>query len=292
MPGPGSALDATRAVWEGPPVRRRPPWLILVFLAFGGLLLYGAFDTYQDRTSGTPGTAKVAGCTGGNGKYDRGIHCTGTWQVGGDLVGGDGRIAYGSIQGAGYRDVGKKIDVRIHGSDHATVPSLGTPIVFASLGGVVVLLSLWGLWSWARRPDPAGELALPPAIHAYLSDLVRQRWSGKDPEPALASLPRSLPPGRVQRLSGGGPFGWQIEGRLDEVDGRLALEALEDDRMSGPDHYRVWDDGTRESLPNEHIGYSLPKGYTPEDEERIKQEHFEHNHSVQQLLKERGFFNA
>jgi hypothetical protein len=62
--------------------------------------------------------------------------------------------------------------------------------------------------------------------------------------------------------------------------------------MSGPDHYRVWDDGTREALPTERIGYALPKDSTPEDEERIKREFFEHNHAVQQLLVERGFIRG
>src|SRR5688572_1431712 len=98
-----------------------------------------------------------------------------------------------------------------------------------------------------------------------------------------------MPPGEVVRLVSGGPFGWMIFGRLDAVEGRVALEALEDSRMAGPDHYRVWDDGTVEPLPNERTGYALPKDCTPEDEARIRAEFGEHNQRVQRLLRERGF---
>ena len=136
-------------------------------------------------------------------------------------------------------------------------------------------------------PDP---LPFPPAIRRHLEDLIRLRFSGRDPEPALAALPDGLPPGTVTTLVSGGGFGWLMLGRLDEVDGRIALEALEDSRMAGPDHYRVWDDGSLEPLPNERIGYVLPKDHTPEDEQRAKAEYHAHNRRVQQLLRERGFW--
>jgi hypothetical protein len=59
--------------------------------------------------------------------------------------------------------------------------------------------------------------------------------------------------------------------------------------MAGPDHYRVWEDGTREELPNERIEYSHPTGCPPEELERIRAEYYAHNHAVQELLRERGF---
>ena len=133
------------------------------------------------------------------------------------------------------------------------------------------------------------EVALPPAIRKHLVDLVTLRWTGDDPQPVIDSLPEALPPGVVRKLVGGGPFGWLIEARIDVVDGRVALECLEDSRMAGPDHYRVWEDGSVEALPNEHIGYGLPKDHTPEDEERVKAEYHAHNREVQQQLRERGF---
>jgi hypothetical protein len=135
----------------------------------------------------------------------------------------------------------------------------------------------------------ADHLTIPPAIADHLRALIRVRWTGQDPDPVLATLPDSMPEGEVRKLVGGGPFGWMIFARLDRVDGRLALEALEDDRMGGPDHYRVWEDGTREVLPNERIGYSVPKDAAPEEVDRIKAEHYAHNHAVQQQLAARGF---
>jgi hypothetical protein len=264
--------------------RRRPPWLLIVFLSVGLLLVYGGVSTFGDQRSGTPGTAKVTECTGGT-KYDKGIHCRGVWEVGGDAIFGEGDLVVGRVEGASHRDVGKEIDVRIHGHDHATVPGLGTSIMLWVLGGAIALFSVWALVGWWRRPD----LRIPPAVREYLDGLVRQRWSGKDPDPVLATLPSAMPEGVVQKLVGGGPYGWLIHARLDRVDGRVALEALEDDRMSGPDHYRVWDDGTREVLPNERIAYVTEKDATPEEIERVRQEYHEHNHAVQQQLKERGF---
>lgn len=133
------------------------------------------------------------------------------------------------------------------------------------------------------------RLPVPPAIRAYLETLIGTRFSGRDPQPVIDALPASMPAGTVSYLATGGPFGWLIEARLDEVDGRVGLECLEDSRMAGPDHYRVWEDGTREELPNERIGYSSPAGCPPDEHERIRAAYFEHNHAVQALLRERGF---
>jgi len=132
-------------------------------------------------------------------------------------------------------------------------------------------------------------LPLPGPIRDYLVQLIETRWSGREEPPPIDALPDAMPAGTVTYLAGRGPFGWLIEARLDEVDGRLALECLEDSRMAGPDHYRVWEDGTREVLPNERIEYSYPTGCPPEELERIKAEYFAHNHAVQAQLRERGF---
>ena len=132
-------------------------------------------------------------------------------------------------------------------------------------------------------------LPLTGPIREYLVRLIETRWSGRDEPPPIDGLPDAMPAGTVTYLAGRGPFGWLIEARLDEVDGRLALECLEDSRMAGPDHYRVWDDGTREELPNERIQYSSPPGCTPEELERIRQDYYAHNRAVQALLRERGF---
>ncbi len=130
------------------------------------------------------------------------------------------------------------------------------------------------------------DAELPEPIHRYLTERVAQAFAGRDTVPEVA---RSMPLATVTLVVGGGPFGWLLNARLDDVDGRLVLEVLEDDRMSGPGHYRVWDDGTRESLPTEATGYMLPKDYTPEDEERVKEEFYLRNREIQEQLRERGF---
>lgn len=123
---------------------RRPSWLLIAFLAVGLLLVYGGWSTFRDQRSGTPGQARVTSCEGGR-QYDPGIRCRGTWTTGGSLTEG-GRVIVGRVEGAGYGDVGRTIDVRVHGDDHATVPSLGTPITLWALGGPIALLSLWAIW--------------------------------------------------------------------------------------------------------------------------------------------------
>ena len=71
----------------------------------------------------------------------------GHWQVEGNaIIGG-----IGPIEGADAGDVGKTIDVRIHGTGHATVLDLKTPIVLWALGGIVVLFGLVVLRGWWRR---------------------------------------------------------------------------------------------------------------------------------------------
>ena len=130
--------------------RRRPPWLLIIFLGIGLALVIGGFVILRDGGSGVAGTAKVTSCSGSSGRYSAGIHCQGTWQVGGSLVFGNGRIAVGPVEGASRGDVGKTIDVRIHGTDHATKPGLGTPIALWAVGGLCLLPGLAGLWFWWR----------------------------------------------------------------------------------------------------------------------------------------------
>ena len=127
-------------------------------------------------------------------------------------------------------------------------------------------------------------LALPPAIHAWLVDRVERSWP--EPGPVVTSIPAALPAGQVRRLAGGGPFGLM----LDEIDGRLALEVLENSRMSGESYFRVWDDGTIEPLdPAPRLGY----GYRTEEERAAaEREYFAHNRTAYDLLRERGFLGG
>ena len=132
-----------------PAQRRRPPLLHLAVLLVGAAIVYGGVSVYRDQQSGTAGKAKVTECTGGR-KYQPAIRCQGTWSDGGSLLDG-GRVVVGSVEGAAHGDVGKTIDVRIHGTDHATKPDIRTPLVLWGLGGAVAALALWGLAAWWRR---------------------------------------------------------------------------------------------------------------------------------------------
>lgn len=123
----------------------------------------------------------------------------------------------------------------------------------------------------------------------HIAGVVRTRWSGRDEDAPVGALPRELAEGRVVRVIGGGPFGWMMDARIDVVGGRIALEVLEDSRMAGPDHYRVWEDGTVEPLPGEHTGYAWPNDATPAEVARIRDRYHEHNRAVQAQLRRRGF---
>jgi len=107
---------------------------------------------------------------------------------------------------------------------------------------------------------------------------------------ACAALPTTLPEATVLRLASGGPFGWLLDARLDrDGSGRYVLEVLEDSRMSGPDHYRVSEDGTCEALMNERTMMFLPRDATAAQRAETEREFFAHNRAVGMLLHERGF---
>src|SRR5262245_13961557 len=99
--------------------------------------------------------------------------------------------------------------------------------------------------------------ALPPAVRAHFAGKIERLFAGRGPEAvaaALLTLPDALPEGVVVRLAGGGPFGWYVEGRLDGD----VVEVIEEDRMSGPTHYRVRGDGTVEQLASEWTAMVFP----------------------------------
>ena len=134
-------------------------------------------------------------------------------------------------------------------------------------------------------------IPMPPAIRDWLVARIERVWP--DPAPVIASLPAELPPGEVHRLAGGGPFGLMFDGRLDEIEGRVALEVLENSRMSGESYFRVWDDGTIEALePAPRIAFATAAGATSEERAAAEQAYFAHNRVAYDHLRERGFFKS
>jgi hypothetical protein len=132
-------------------------------------------------------------------------------------------------------------------------------------------------------------VAMPAAVREWLVARIEQSWS--DPGPVVAAIPQELATGRVQRLAGGGPFGLMFDGRLDEIDGRVGLEVLENSRMGGESYFRVWDDGAIEPLqPAPRLEYMVPANSTPEDRAAAEQAYFAHNRLAYDHLRERGFF--
>jgi hypothetical protein len=126
---------------------------------------------------------------------------------------------------------------------------------------------------------------LPAAIRAWLVAAIERSWP--EPAPVVAALPAALPHGEVRSLAAAGPFGLRYDGRLDQIDGRLALEVLENSRMSGESYFRVWDDGTVEPLePAPRISFAYAR---EEERESAEQAYFAHNRVAYDHLRRRGF---
>jgi predicted enzyme related to lactoylglutathione lyase len=96
----------------------------------------------------------VTSCSGHPGRYGGGLRCTGSWVAGGSLLDG-GHVVIGDIANADRRDVGKTIDVRIHGDRHATKRNLRVPVILAMLGVPMLLLALYLLFLSVSRPRTA-----------------------------------------------------------------------------------------------------------------------------------------
>ena len=144
-------------------MKARPPLVVGLVLLLGGVgLSFGAYASYRDEHSGTPGTARVISCSGHNGRYGTGVVCDGTWVSGGSVLAG-GHVAFGQIKNASRDDIGHTVAVRIHGSDHATIPSSTVWIVLAAIGlpmlGLGVYLLALTRRSRSSRASTSGSAA-------------------------------------------------------------------------------------------------------------------------------------
>ena len=125
---------------------------VLVELA----VLGGGMFLLVQRETGTRARATVTGCVeSGGGRYAT-IDCSGTWVVGGSLVGGNGHVVVGTVQGAAQGDVGKTVDVTVSG-DTAYVRSITLPLALIGLGlALPALVAFVALGTRRQRRRRAG----------------------------------------------------------------------------------------------------------------------------------------
>jgi hypothetical protein len=114
----------------------------------------GIFRIVQNET-GTRADATVSECHGVDTRYTH-VTCTGTWIVGGSLL-GSGHVVVGDISGASSDDVGKTLHVTVR-NGVAYTRGLLLPIVLIGIGVLVAggtgLLGV-ALRSPSAKPAPA-----------------------------------------------------------------------------------------------------------------------------------------
>lgn len=116
-------------------------FLILAGLGFGA---GGEWRLHQGE-SGTKAVATVSECHHVSGQHGGSTACTGTWISGGSLLNG-GHVVLGTIDGAGKGDVGKDINVRVHGGT-AYTRELRVPIILFCIGGLFLIFAGWLAWA-------------------------------------------------------------------------------------------------------------------------------------------------
>jgi len=106
-----------------------------------GLLIAGGFGI-RSRETGPRAKATVTECNyvSGGGKAGTDV-CRGTWVTGGSLVGGNGHVVIGDIEGAESGDINKTLNVRLSGN-HAYTSSLRVPIILLAIGLIMVVGSV------------------------------------------------------------------------------------------------------------------------------------------------------
>jgi ABC-type Na+ efflux pump permease subunit len=130
--------------------------IALALLALGVGAAVTGVSQIRTRATGEKTTARVTHCQLGGTSKSRSVDCTGTWVTGGKLVGGDGHVVVGRVEGASDDDAGKTIPVRLSGDGQkAYTPSLATPIVYVVVGLALLALGLFLLVrAVLRRPAP------------------------------------------------------------------------------------------------------------------------------------------
>jgi hypothetical protein len=122
--------------------------LVVFLLAELVMIGAGVFLVVQ-RQTGTRVRATVTGCIRTGAGRTESVDCSGTWVVGGSLL-GEGHIVVGDVDGATQSDVGKTIDVTLRG-DTAYTRSLKLPLLLIGLGLVLPVVGLVAVVTGRRR---------------------------------------------------------------------------------------------------------------------------------------------
>jgi hypothetical protein len=125
--------------------------IVFLLLAVMGMGVAGVYLMVVQFT-GTAARATVTECVQDtDARYPSvSYDCTGTWVIGGTLVGGSGHVVVGTVDGVDPSDVGKTIDVRIAGGE-AYAQSLVLPILLMGLGFPAAALIGFLLFRVQRR---------------------------------------------------------------------------------------------------------------------------------------------
>jgi hypothetical protein len=133
------------------PLRTRVLLVIASVVIAATLIGAGVFLLVQ-RQTGARAQATVGDCVAsGAGQY-RTVHCTGTWIVGGPLIGGGGHVVWGTISGIDTDAVGKTIDVTLRG-DEAYSRGLALPLLLIGFGIIPIVGLAFAFWR--RRSSSA-----------------------------------------------------------------------------------------------------------------------------------------
>jgi hypothetical protein len=119
-------------------------------------MMVGGAIVYHDTTTGQITTAKVSECHSPGTAYGHSEVCSGAFVTGGALVGGNGHVVIGTIEGATYDDIGKTLKVRVHGHK-AYIPSVRLPIILFAIGLFIAgtfLYTAWNQWVTSAPAKP------------------------------------------------------------------------------------------------------------------------------------------
>jgi hypothetical protein len=141
--------------------RWRDYWAYLGFALIGIGLAFWQGAVYHDKTTGTVVLARVDDCQVNSVKGIV-VSCTGTWPV--DHLLPPGRhLSHGGVDGVDIPDIGRTVEVRVHGGTAYAHTRLIAPAVFFFVGILMALAFLYAAWRNAGRTRSAPAVAGLPS---------------------------------------------------------------------------------------------------------------------------------